>query len=151
MRSRNIAVVLGALCAFSAACRFEERRVPQAARPSVKSDPCAERLHDLCGHLLMYHSLNRKLPDTLEDLKESGMGDLPPLTCPASGKPYRYMPAGMTVPGRDEIMVICDPVPIHSGMRWAVMVAPPESGQALATKVILLTERAVSTAGPLDE
>jgi hypothetical protein len=124
---------------------------PPGLRPSVKSDACADRLHDLSGHLLMYHGLNRRLPAKLEDLKGAGMGKLPPLVCPVSLKPYVYVPEGMEIAGREEIMIVYDPEPSHSGMRWAILVAPPESGKALTTRVIMLTERAVTTAKKLSD
>ena len=149
--SRNVLIIFTALLAFAAGCQFDEGRVEPDRRPSVKSDPCAERLHDISGHLLMYHGLRKKLPAKLGDLKESGMGDLPPLKCPVSLRPYIYTPEGMKVGGRDEIMVVHDPAPSHSGMRWAILVAPPESGRTLTTRVILLTETAVKSAKKLSD
>jgi hypothetical protein len=151
IRSRNVLILLTAFLAFFTGCRMEKESVdPPAHRPSVKSDPCADRLHDLSGHLLMYHGLNRRLPAKLEDL-EGGMGKLPPLVCPVSKKPYVYTPEGMEIAGRDEIMIVHDPEPSHSGMRWAILVAPPESGKALTTRVIMLTERAITTAKKLSD
>src|SRR5260221_4292549 len=36
---------------------------------SLMTDPCAARLQDISGQLLLFYALNRKLPDKLDDLK----------------------------------------------------------------------------------
>ena len=62
---------------------------------SANTDPCAMRLHDVCGPLLLYYATNRALPAKLEQLSEvSGFESVKNFTCPASGKPYVYNPAG---------------------------------------------------------
>ena len=45
--------------------------------PIGHSDPCATRLHELCGPLLLYYATNRSLPAKLEELNTVGM-DMPP-------------------------------------------------------------------------
>ena len=123
----------------------------QAAGPSVRkagavTDPCAERLHDICGHLLLYYSLNRRLPDDLADLKSTDSGQLPPLVCPVSGRPYIYNPDGLPVPGRPGSLVLYDASPSHSGMRWGVLAGVAAESQPLAARVVLLPETPVFSA-----
>lgn len=127
-------------CAFAAGCRMEENSIPVVQRPSVRMDPCAERLHDICGHLLLYHSVHNKLPPTLEQLRPAGDVPLPPLVCPVSGKAYTYDPAGLASPDGKGRLVMYDPQPSHSEMRWAIMVATPADGAGVTARVILLPE-----------
>ncbi len=112
----------------------------QVHRPSVKKDLCAERLHDVCGALLMYYATRRQLPPTLAALQSAADEPLPPLVCPASGKPYVYTPAGVSVPNRVGRVVMYDPEPSHSGMRWAVLAAPSADGNITA-RVILVADK----------
>jgi hypothetical protein len=127
-----------ALVVLACGCQVTE---PAAVRPrSLGKDPCAERLHDVCGHLLLYYASHKRLPPTLAELKSTPTMPLPPLVCPASGKPYVYDPAGVSIPGRPGRLVLYDPEPSHSGMRWAVMVGTPADATNVTTRVILLPE-----------
>ena len=127
-------------CAFAAGCQMEENSIPPVQRPSVRMDPCAERLHDICGHLLLYHSVHNELPPTLEQLRSTSDVPLPSLVCPASGKAYTYNPGGLASPDRKGRLVMYDPEPSHSGMRWAIMVGMPADGGGVTARVILLPE-----------
>ena len=109
-------------------------------RPSLKNDPCAERLHDICGALLMYYATRRQLPPTPAALRSTAGVPLPPLVCPASGKPYVYTPAGVPIPQRTGRVVMYDPQPSHSGMRWAVLATPSPDGNITA-RVILVADK----------
>lgn len=114
--------------------------VPSA--PITNTDPCAMRLHDASGGLLLYVRLYGRLPTTLEDLSElpEGILELPPMACPVSEQPYVYRPRGIHLAERDEHVVLHDPAPSHSGMRWAVTFTEPADGGAPVTKVIALPE-----------
>lgn len=125
--------------ALAAGCQMEKASVA-VPRSSARIDACAERLHDICGHLLLYHSVRKKLPPTLEELKSTGDVPLPPLVCPASGKAYIYDPAGLASPKRKGRLVMYDPEPSHSGMRWAIMVGTTADGTNVTARVILLPE-----------
>ena len=106
--------------------------------PSIATDPCAERLHALCGPLLYYYALNRRMPERLEELRNLG-GPEPDieLTCPVSGKPYAYDPKGLPRGGKPGVLVLYDAAPSHSGLRWAVAVEPPKAaGQPLIPQVV---------------
>lgn len=130
-----------ALMALACGCEVTE---PEMVRPpSVRKDPCAERLHDVCGHLLLYYASHRKLPPTLAELKSTRTMGLPPLACPASGKPYVYDPAGLSIPGRPGRLVLYDPEPSHSGMRWGILVGTPADGANITARVVLVAEKDV--------
>jgi hypothetical protein len=136
-----------ALGALAAGCQTPDTSLPSVRRPSLQVDPCAERLHDLCGKLLLYHGIHSKLPGTLEELKALGSATLPPLVCPVSGKPYIYHPDGLAIRGWSGRLVLYDAMPSHSGMRWGVLVEDPGSGKTLTARVLLLPEQSVLSAG----
>src|SRR4029079_15400995 len=39
-----------------------------ATTPILTADPCANRLHDICGALLLYYAVYRQLPGQLNEL-----------------------------------------------------------------------------------
>jgi len=118
---------------------------PPVRRPDAVSDPCADRLHDLCGRLLLYFSAQRELPPTLDDLDRLDSQTPPPRVCPISGKPYLYNKDGLHVPGRAGRLVLYDAEPVHSGMRWGIMVEPGGEDQPLTGRVLLVPEPVFST------
>ena len=119
---------------------------PEPSQPSIQLDPCAERLHDLCGHLLLYCSVHKKLPPTLEELAATSSPASAPLVCPLSKKPYVYDPVGLPIEGRPGRLVLYDPEPTHSGMRWGILAAAPTEGGLITANVILLSERELTAA-----
>jgi hypothetical protein len=145
-RSRECAALVCwvGLAALAAGCQAPQPEL--GPRPGIGKDPCAERLHDLCGGLLLYHSMHARLPATLEELKALGSATQPQLTCPVSGMPYIYSPDGLRIPGRPGRLVLYDAAPSHSGMRWGVLFDDPGGGRPLTARVILLTEESVSSA-----
>jgi hypothetical protein len=103
---------------------------------------CATRLHDLTGHLLLYYTINGRLPDRLEDVATVA-DDFDPrsLACPTSHQPYVYNPRGLTAPGSARLLVLYDATPAHGGVRWGLMIDPPQSKQTLLTRVEPLSEQ----------
>ena len=73
------------------------RRDPNAPPlPNDATDPCALRLHDLSGLLLMYYAVNKHLPDRIDELATFADDTLPfKAECPESGRPYVYAPQGL--------------------------------------------------------
>jgi hypothetical protein len=136
-----IAVCFLALVVMLAAgCNGSTKRAaasaPPRAAPISNTDPCANRLHDLCGPLLLYYAVHHRLPPTLKDLAdEYDVGDL---TCPVSHLPYVYDLAGKR--GSDPRMrvIIYDATPVHSGFRWGVGLEEAEEGVAPVAKVVAL-------------
>ena len=109
-------------------------------RPNELTDPCAGRLHDLSGLLLMYYALNKHLPDRLEELAPLADGEFTP-ACPTSGRPYVYAPGGLpSSTSGERSLILYDAVAAHGGLRWGIFVAPPREGQPPATWVILMSD-----------
>jgi hypothetical protein len=107
-------------------------------------DACSDRLQDLAGSLLFYYAINKRLPPNLNDLQDVNGEAIPTehLTCPVSHKPYIYdlrgIPAGNGKPG---LIVLADPEPSHSGLRWAITVEKPKNPtQPLITHLVAVPE-----------
>jgi hypothetical protein len=133
------------LAALATGCRTA---TPAVRRPSVEADACAERLHNICGRLLLHYALHRRLPPTLEALEALDPEQPVPLVCPESEKPYVYRPKGLQVPGRPGRLVLHDATPCHSGMRWGVFVDDVEDAGRLIARVILLPDDIIFSAAP---
>lgn len=98
--------------------------------------PCAGRLHDISGRLLMYYSLHNKLPANVRELDKVDASPATPAVCPVSGKPYIYRPTGVALQGRAGRLILYDPKPCHSGRLWGIMQNPPKPDQPLILRVI---------------
>ncbi len=108
------------------------------------TDPCAMRLHDLSGALLLYHANHGVLPETLEELR-SMPGALAPLEsfdCPVSHQAYQYDPNGEKK--GENTLLLYDPAPAHDGKRWVVHLLDWKPGSPLVTKVDQLSEKLFS-------
>jgi hypothetical protein len=109
--------------------------------PILTSNPCANRLHDICGALLLYYAVNRHLPDQLNDLaRMPGFEHVNDFTCPVSKKPYVYNPTGILDLEKNTRIIIYDAAPSHGGTRCAISVVEPRGNEALVTKVVGLPE-----------
>ena len=120
---------------------------PGGPDPLASIEPCAARLQDVAGVMLLYYALNQRLPDGLEELR--GVADIDQaleFTCPASGRPYVYDPAGLRYPGKDERLIIYDADPAHDGRtRWGVLAAPPKGKRPAAMWAVPLTDEVFNT------
>ena len=110
----------------------------EAFDPNV--DPCAMRLHDLCGPLLLYFARHESLPATADELMGMPGLDVPELACPASGQKYVYNPHGPTGPQAGTRIILYDATPAHGGRRWGIAVSEPQPGQALVARVVVLPQ-----------
>ena len=115
---------------------------PSAAAPKrpipPPDDPCAWRMQDIEGALLHYYHLKRQLPPRLEDLAILEDETVPPLVCPVSGEPYVYHPDGVAIPGSDRRVIVYDAKPVHSNMRWAIIIDVPQPAKPLVADVVLM-------------
>jgi hypothetical protein len=132
--------------AFSG-CGSSNGGKPAADRSNAQrtmTDPCAMRLHDLAGALLLYHASHGSLPATLEELRNvpGAIAPLESFACPVSKAPYRYEPAGLSLRGRVARVILFDATAAHDGKRWAVEVPDSAPDEPLVTKVVSLPESA---------
>jgi hypothetical protein len=123
---------------------------PAKQAPNSNTDPCAMRMHDICGPLLLYYAAHQELPARIEELAQvPGFENVRDFTCPASGQPYIYNPVGIVNSGAAARVVLYDPTPAHSGVRWAISIVEPEDERApLVSKVVALPESAFSLNAP---
>jgi hypothetical protein len=107
----------------------------------LSTDPCASRLQDIGGTLLLYYSVNRHMPAKLEEIKPLADFDQDlQFTCPLSGKPYGYTPTGLAAVGKEKRIVVYDSEPSHNGKRWCVFMPPPRPGKAMSVEVLEVPE-----------
>ncbi|HEX8520733.1 MAG TPA: hypothetical protein VF669_00670 [Tepidisphaeraceae bacterium] len=111
---------------------------PSSPAPNPDSDPCANRLHDICGRMLLYYAEHRELPQNLDQFKGVPGFDVGDLACPVSKQPYVYVRNPLPVAGVQGGVVIYDATPVHAGYRWGVTVLPPQGGGPLVLKVVAL-------------
>lgn len=114
-------------------------------------DPSAERLHDICGYLLLYYRQHRALPPSLEALRAARSGEIPPLLCPESGQPYLYQESAVEMPGRPGRLLVHAPSRARATVqgypsRWAVLVAEPRGEGPLVAQVVLIPEAEIRAA-----
>ena len=99
------------------------------------------RLHDISGAFLLYYLAHQHLPATLDELAASpALAGMPELVCPVSRRPYLYTANGILMPERNLRIILADPAPSHSRMRWAISIVEPTPNEPLQTKVIALPE-----------
>lgn len=101
---------------------------------------CKERLHDISGMLLLYNDLNHRLPQSLQDLRDIPGVTLGDLTCPGSKQPYVYNASGIPTPSGAGVVILYDPAPSHSGLRFCISLKDSSRGGAAVTNVIALPE-----------
>jgi hypothetical protein len=124
---------------------------PMTPDEAVLSDPCAARLHDIEGALMLYYALNKRLPDNLDQLRSMADIDTPlDFTCPVSHLPYVYAPLGLIGPGKVKRIIVYDPTPAHNGNRWCILMAQQERADApQAVEVLSIPEAVFQTYLPV--
>lgn len=133
-----------ALALLLAGCQMTPTSAPRSAK-SAKSadvmDPCAERLHEICGQLLLFYSRNRHLPAKLEDLRSMPAAD-PSLSleCPISHRPYVYERQGLLLPDVRGRVIIYDVQPVHAGWRWVIAIDEITEGDPLIARVMAVAD-----------
>lgn len=143
-RRTALTACLLVLAAPLAGCRFERvKPEPNVSTLNPTLDPCAARLHDVAGSLLLHYAAAGDLPPDLAGVKKAGGEACPPLECPVSKMPYLYNPAGLIITGQPGRLVLYDAEPSHNGMRWGLIVNQAGRGKALEVRVILLPNNAL--------
>jgi hypothetical protein len=135
-----LALVAG--CGSSGDKRAKPSPTTHRAAPVTYTDPCATTLHDLCGPLLLYYAVNRKLPADAEELRRvESFPNLPELRCPVSDRPYVYTRAGLGTPGGGGRVILHDATAAHDGKRWAIAIQETSNpNEPLIAKVISLPD-----------
>jgi hypothetical protein len=126
-------------------------RAERRASPlSDATDPCAGRLHDLCGILLQFYQVNHRLPANDQELSRAASLDPTlELTCPVSGRAYVYNPVGIMTVDKQPRLILYDAAPSHRGYRWAIgIIEPQEEDGPLITKVVALPESTFTVKPP---
>ena len=114
---------------------------PPPIDQTLKSDPCAARLHAISGAMLEYYALHNRLPVALAELESLADLDQPlNFVCPDSGQPYVYVPAGLQAPDDAKRIVLHDPTPNRMGLRWVILMQKPRGRQPAAMWVVSLTD-----------
>lgn len=114
---------------------------------AVNSDPCAIRLHDIAGDLLLYYAVNKRLPERLEDLHSLGADETESnFTCPLTHQPYVYVPSGLIGPGESKRIIVYDALPAHNGKRWCILMPIHDKpGAAQSVEVLAVPEATFDT------
>jgi hypothetical protein len=137
------AACLTALAVLLTGCQFETVTPQPKTTPDAALDPCASRLHDIAGTLLLYYATNESLPPDLSAVKQAGGEACPPLECPLSGKPYLYSPTGLEIPGLPGRVVLYDATACHEGKKWGLVANQIGPGKPLQAQVLLLPANAI--------
>lgn len=111
------------------------------SQPISNTDPCAMHLHDIGGGFLLYYATHGRLPPSLDALRSVPGLDAPgAMACPVSNQPYLYTPDGILMPEQGWRIILVDPAPSHSRMRWAIRLEEPAPNQPLLVRVVALPE-----------
>jgi hypothetical protein len=137
------AACLTALAVLPAGCTFVPVKPQPRTTMDPALDPCASRLHDIAGSLLLYYAAHESLPADLSAVKQAGGEACPPLDCPVSGKPYLYSPMGLEIPGLPGRVVLYDAAACHEGNKWGLVVNQMGPGKPLQAQVLLLPAGAI--------
>jgi hypothetical protein len=109
--------------------------------PNTLTDPCAENLQNICEAMLLYYTTNKLLPAALPELQPyADAGTQLAFSCPVSGDPYDYVPAGLIGPGIHDRLVLYDAEPVHNGHRWAIVMSHGAPAQPVTLFVIPLSD-----------
>lgn len=82
------------------------------------NDPCITNLGAIVENLIVHYATRNALPATLAELPATSIsGQKLSLTCPQTGRPYRYIPAGIHPPydimPTASILILYDEQPAH--------------------------------------
>ena len=105
----------------------------------TQSDPCATRMHDISGVLLMYYAVNRQLPEKLAELQP--IADVPlEFTCPLSHLQYVYIPQGLRAEGKSKAIILHDAAASHGGTRWCTLMPNSLTQTTQSLEVVQMPE-----------
>lgn len=110
----------------------------------VNSGPTAMRLQDIEGVMLQFYALNRRLPNSLEELKPLEDPGTPAdfFDSPTTHAPFTYSRIGLGQPNNSKRMILYESVPNRSGQRWCILMPPLTNDRsgAVSMEVVQLPE-----------
>lgn len=107
----------------------------------IGTEPCAARLQEISGQLLLYYVGKRKLPESLDELRSyADVDQTPDYTCPVSHQPYIYVPNGLEAPQAGRRVIVYDSTPVHENARWCITMVPAHGKQPLMMDVVKIPE-----------
>jgi hypothetical protein len=105
-------------------------------------EPCAARLQDISGALLLFFQEHNRLPDTLDELRPMNAFGAPlQFVCPTNGQPYVYATAPVQGDPGARWILMYDATPLHDGHRWVILGRPPQGRQPVSMWVVSLDEK----------
>jgi hypothetical protein len=147
VRSWAVAILSLAAAAVAAGCQAPSAPAAKAqkAADSELLDPVAQRMHDICGQILLFHGSHSRLPTSLAELCQAGGMDGRQVLDPSTGRAFAYAPAGLAdVAGAGKIIAAAAP---GGAARWRWCIAFRETnGSAVCTVVPVPSEKL----GPAD-
>ncbi len=127
MRTGLAGLLLGALlvgCAPSTGPSARSTVGPSEPAVPQGPDASAERLHDVCGSLLLFHASQGRLPDSLAELAAATGLEASRTLDPATGRPFAYARGGFAASAEGaSVVVLAEPAP-GAAVRWAVAFEP---------------------------
>ena len=116
----------------------------------IGTEPCAARLQEISGQLLLYYVAKRKLPESLDELRSyADVDQTPDYTCPVSHQPYTYTPNGLEGPQAGRRVIVYDSSPVHHNARWCITMVPAHGKQPLMMEVVQIPELVFGTLRPV--
>jgi hypothetical protein len=141
---RGVTLLLGVAVLLLPGCRSQtSSRAPTAL--SAATDPCAERMHEIGGELLLFYATYHRLPDRLDELRSMpGSDPSLELSCPISHEAYVYLPTRLSwLKTQQGPVVLYDSRPVHEGMRWALIWQDTGSDDPQIMRVVAVPDAAV--------
>jgi hypothetical protein len=105
------------------------------------TDPCFVNMENIVTSLLVYYGKHNALPDTLADLPAKALtGETLSFVCPVNKLDYAYFSQGLRAKNVMDLLVLYDPLPVHNGIRHAVVMEPPVPNHAVNMYIIPLKQ-----------
>ena len=122
---------------------------PPTLEGALLSDACDNRLHDIAGAMLAYYMVHRDLPAKFDDLRSLGdLGIQYNWTCPTTGQPYVYEPAGLHAVKGTKYIVVYDAAPHADGKRNVIFTPEAVRGTTRSFEVLAIPEGLFRTFHP---
>ena len=141
IRNDLIPSILAAACAMALLAGCVSEPVDPAPREVPTGlNPTAERLHEICGSILLFHGAYHRMPESLEELRRATGMTPDAIIDPVTRRPFAYVPEGFaTSPAGRRAVLLAAPGP-GAETCWAVTVL--QANRSLSAKVVALPAEA---------